>query len=158
MRGIRGITRLTLALAPLLVALAAAPAAAQGPSVFAYATCTTDVTLTTTTENIACSSPALAVPRGEANVVVVCYMQTTTGAGTTGVIPRIRRGTAITGTLVSEENTITIAAAAGSTETHAMQVSEERAATAVEYSCTMDQVGATGNGTVLYSSILVLAR
>jgi len=145
-----------LALVALL--LAPAPAAAQGPSVWAYNTCTATVTITTTTENVACSSPVVQTPRGEANVVVACYMQITTGTMTTHVIPRIRRGTAITGTLISEENNVSIGAAAGGTEDSAVMASEDRAATNVQYSCTMDQVAADGDGSVIYSAILVLAR
>ena len=148
----------SLGLALLVALLAAAPAAAQGPSVFSYNTFTAAVALVTTTEIEIVASPALATPRGEVNVVVLCFGQLTTGTATTGVIPRIRRGSTISGTLVSEENEITVGAAAGSTEQFYVMVSEERATSSVQYVCTLDQVGATGNGSAIYGGILVLAR
>lgn len=148
----------SLALALLLLALAAPPASAQGPRVFDFATATTAVTLTTITEAVVVSSAALNTPRDEVEVFVFGCAQLTTGAGTTAVTPRIRRGTAITSTLVSEENDVTIGAAAASTEMFCMGVSEQRAATNIQYSFTLDQVGATGNGSAIYGWIVVLAR
>jgi hypothetical protein len=147
-----------VALALVALLLAPASGAAQGPSVFSYNTFTTAVALVTTTEIEIVASPALATPREEVNVVVLCFGQLTTGTMTTGVIPRIRRGSTIAGTLVSEENTITVGAAAGSTEQFFVMVSEERAATNVQYVCTLDQVAADGNGSAIYGAILVLAR
>lgn len=148
-------------LAALLVAallLLPLRASGQGPSVFAFNTFTTAVTLTTTTENIIVSSAQINTPRDEAVVFVLCFGQLTTGTMTTGVIPRIRRGTSVSGTLVSEENTITVGAAAGSTEQFFITATEQRAATNIQYSCTLDQVAADGDGAAIYGGILVLAR
>jgi len=143
-----------------LVALLGAPplGAAQGANVFAYNTATTAVTLTTTTEAVVVTSPVVQAPRGEANVLILCYAELTTGTGTTAVTARIRRGTAITSTLVSEENDQIVKAAAGSIEPFVQMVSEEVKASNLQYSCTLDQVGASANGSAIYASILVLAR
>jgi hypothetical protein len=160
MRRLTPLSKLLLVVAAIfvVVALFAGDAGAQGVRAFDFNTATASVTLTTTTENVAVSSRVLNTPRDEVEVVVVCYMQVTTGTMTTGLIPRIRRGSAITGTLISEENTITVGAAAGSTEQLVAMVSEQRTATNVQYSCTADQVAADGDGAVIYSSILVLVR
>lgn len=143
-----------------LVALLLTPslAQAQGPALLAYTTFTANVTLTTTTETVIVSTPRRNAPRGDVEVLVWACAQLTTGAATTTVTPRIRRGTAITGTLVGEANAITVGAAAGSTETFCLLETEHVAQTAVEYSLTLEQASATGNGTALHGSIIVLAR
>jgi len=121
------------------------------------ATATTDVTITTTTEAVAVSSGAVPFPRASGQVLVSGWAQVTTGAGTTALTPRIRRGTAITGTLVGEANAEQVKAAAGSTEPVFAMAREDRANEGtVEYSLTVQQTGATGNGTILQSGITVL--
>lgn len=118
---------------------------------------TADVTLTTTSETVIVSSGAIAVPYETARLVIIACAQLTTGAGTTGVTPRIRRGTAITGTLVGEANVEQVKAVAGSTEFFAaMRFEEQSPAASVEYSLTLQQAAATGNGTALQAGIMVL--
>ena len=118
---------------------------------------TTDVTLTTTGEAVVVSSGAIVTPFQTHRIVILAWGQLTTGAGTTAVTPRIRRGTATTGTLVGEANAEQVKAAAGSTEPFIILVSEDRAdQESVEYSLTLQQTAATGNGTVLQAGILVL--
>ncbi len=118
---------------------------------------TTDVTLTTTTETVIVSSGAALTPFQTSRVIVIAWGQLTTGTGTTAVTPRIRRGTAITGTLVGEALAEQVKAAAGSSEPFVVMVSEERSNTAtVEYSLTLQQTAATGNGTAPQAAILVL--
>lgn len=115
------------------------------------------VTLTTTTEAVVISSPRIAVPRQSVTALILGMAQLTTGAATTTVTPRIRRGTAVGGALVGEANAITIGAAAGSNEQFFGFALEELAGLAdVEYSLTLQQAAATGNGTVLAAFILVL--
>lgn len=133
-------------------------AAAQGPQQWGFNTFTTAVTLTTTTEAVVVSSPVVQCPRNECDVVVVCYAELTTSADTTDVVARIRRGTAITDTLVSEENEQDVKAAAGSIEPFIQFASEQIAKSNVQYSCTLDQVGASANGSAVYGGILVLVR
>lgn len=135
------------------------PAVAQGFSQIAFATFTANVTLTTTTEmSVVSSGPALA-PRQTVNVCVYAWAQLTTGAATTTVTPRIRRGTTTSGTLVGEANAITIGAAAGSTEQYVAMVCEDRANVgSVDYNFSLAQASATGDGTALQGGILVLVR
>lgn len=118
---------------------------------------TTNVTLTTTTEAVVISSTPVPLPSARHQVVIFAWSQLTTGAGTTAVTPRIRRGTTVSGTVVGDEIAEEVKAAAGSNEPHFIMASEERSGEAtVEYSLTLDQTGATGNGTVLQAGIIVL--
>lgn len=153
--------RVLIALLAAVAALAsgAAPARGQGFTQIAFATFTTNVTLTTTTEtSLVASGPATA-PRQTVNVCVVAWAQLTTGAATTTVTPRIRRGTTTSGTLVGEANAVTIGAAAGSTEQYLAMVCENRVdVVTVDYNFTLTQAGATGDGTAVQGGILVLVR
>ena len=116
-----------------------------------------NVTLVTTAETLIISAPRVAVPRRLVNAFVLALAQLTTGTATTTVTPRIRRGTALADPLVGEANAVTIGAAAGSTEQFLAFASEEIEGRAdVEYSLTLSQAAATGNGTVLQAAILVL--
>lgn len=143
----------------VLVALVPAPAAAQGPRVLAYANFTTDVTLTTTTEAVVVTSPQVTSVRETTEVIVIAWAQLTTGAGTTTVTPRIRRGGAITSTLIGEANAETIKVAAGGTEPFVSIQTETIAGGGnFTYSFTLAQAGATGNGSALQGGIVVLAR
>ena len=136
-----------------------APARAQGFNQIGFNTTGTAVTLVTTTENVAIASGPVTAPRQSVNVCILAFAQLTTGTNTTAVVARIRRGTAITGTLVSEENEEIVKAAAGSIEPFFAMVCEDRADVAtVEYALTLDQVGASANGSVIFSTILVFVR
>jgi len=135
------------------------PATAQGFNQIGFATFTTAVAIVTTAEAVVVSSGPVTAPRQSINVCVFGFAQFTTGTMTTGVIPRIRRGTTTAGTLVGEENTVTVGAAAGSTEAFSLFVCEDRADVAtVDYSFSMDQVAADGNGSAIFGGILVLVR
>jgi hypothetical protein len=142
----------------LALVLAAASARAQGVRVLDYSCTTTNVTLTTTAETVIISSNLTATPRDEAEVVVLAYAQLTTGAGTTAVTPRIRRGTATSGTLVNEANAETIGPAAGSTAPYFAMFTEQRPTSSLQYSLTLSQTGASGNGSALQACMLVIAR
>ena len=116
----------------------------------------TDVTITTTTETVIISSGAVILPFNTALVLIKAWAQLTTGAATTTVTPRIRRGTAVGGALVGEANAITIGAVAGSNEQFLIMAMEGRSGEqSVEYSLTLQQAAATGNGTVLQAGIEV---
>lgn len=139
--------------------LAPAPAAAQGFSQIAFATFTTDVTLTTTTETVVVTSGPATAPRQTVNVCILAWAQLTTGTATTTVTPRIQRGTAATGTVVGDSVAITVGAAAGSTEQYWAMACEDRAdAASVEYNLSLEQASATGNGSALQGGILVFVR
>lgn len=133
--------------------------AAQGPRILAYTSFTTDVTLTTTTETVIVSSGPVVSVRDTTEVVVIAWAQLTTGAATTTVTPRIRRGTTTAATLVGEANAETVKAAAGSTEPFVALVTEQIAGAGnFQYSLTLAQASATGNGSALHGGIVVLAR
>jgi len=118
---------------------------------------TTDVTVTTTTETVAISSPEIKVPFQTARLLVMAWAQVTTGTGATALTARIRRGTTTSGALVGEANAETLKAAAGGTEPVFIIVQEDQAGVdSVQYSLTVQQTGATGDGTVLQAAILVL--
>ena len=119
---------------------------------------TANVTFTTTTENIFVSTPLLRINRNSAIVMIAAWGILTTGTATTTVTPRIRRGTAITDTLVSAADTVTVGAAAGSNEQFQMVCFEQLTSEqVVRYSFTLQQVSATGNGTGLVAGIMAIA-
>lgn len=118
---------------------------------------TANVTLTTTTETLIIDYPEVVFPVPTGRVIILAWGQLTTGAGTTTVTPRIRQGSGTAGTLVGEANAENVKAAAGSTEPFFIAVSEARSNVAVvQYSLTLAQVGATGDGTALQATILIL--
>lgn len=115
---------------------------------------TTDVSIVTTTETVVATVSGLKLPFVTALLVIKAWVQLTTGASTTDVTVRIRRGSTIGGALVGEANPITIGAAAGSTEEFSIMVSEARAnEDAAQYSVTVQQTAAAGNGTVVQAAI-----
>lgn len=145
----------------IVAALASGPAplGAQSFQQIGFATSATNVALVTTAETVIISSGPVTGPRPIVNVCIVAWAQLTTGTNTTTVTPRIRRGTAASGTLVGEANAETILAAAGSTEKYFFLACEDRADVAtVDYSLTLEQAGASANGTALQAGILVLVR
>lgn len=123
----------------------------------AGAASTANVTLTTTTETIIITSDVITPPYDGSDVTIWAWAQLTTGAGTTTVTPRIRRGPAITDPLVGEANAVTIGAAAGSTEVFMiMAVDALIGSGGWQYSLTLQQAAATGDGTALQAAILTL--
>lgn len=120
------------------------------------ATTTVNVTLTTTSETVIISAPSLVLPADAVQAVILAWVQLTTGAATTTVTPRIRRGTLITSPLVGEANAENIKAAAGDTEPFMIMVLENLTVLdRVVYSLTLQQAAATGNGTALQATIAV---
>ncbi len=120
------------------------------------ATATADVTVTLTTETVILASGPAKIPTQTALVKVRAWCQFTTGTGATTVTPRLRRGNSAAGALVGEANAETLKAAAGGTEPFVMEAIEGRSnEDTVEYCLTLQQAGATGNGTVLQAAIAV---
>lgn len=117
----------------------------------------TQVTLTTTTEAVVISAPPVAVVRQSVFAMIIGWGQLLIGTGCTHGTPRIRRGTAITSTLVGEATAEEIKTAAADREPFFIMVGEALAGVAsVEYSFTLQQTGASANGTVDQAAILVL--
>ena len=118
---------------------------------------TTNVTITTTTERVIISAPQIAVPRQTVFAMILAWGQLLLPASTTHVVPRIRRGTALTDTLIGEATSEEIKTATGDREPFYIMVGEElSAAAAVEYSFTLQLTAAAANGTVEQAAILVL--
>lgn len=118
---------------------------------------TANTTVTTTTETVAVTSPITRAYRNSAIVLVMGYSEITLGTSTTAVTQRIRRGTAITDTLVTEANALQIQTAAASSEHYSIvcfeQLSQEQN---VQYSLTLQQTAAAANGTILSAGIAIL--
>lgn len=115
---------------------------------------TTNVVLTDGVETVAVSSGQIVLPSETATIWIVAFAQVTLAASTTGLIPRIRRGTTITGTAVGDA--VTIDVVASDIVQVNMMVSEDRASLgSVEYSLTLLDVAGGADGSILQSSILV---
>lgn len=111
----------------------------------------------TTTETVAIASPSFEPPSDAFQAVIIAWAQLTTGTNTTAVTPRVRRGNAITGTLLGAANAEQVKAAAGSTEAFFMLTSEDRTSCDfIQYCFTLQQTAASANGSILQASILVM--
>lgn len=115
----------------------------------------TDTPVVTTTETIVATLSGIGTPR-RTNVTARGRVDITTGTGTTAVTLRIRRGTAITDTLIGEANAEQVTAAAGSTESHEVEARDAGVDLAgATYILTVQQTAATANGSVLNADLHV---
>lgn len=111
-----------------------------------------NTTVTTTTETEAAQVAAPPPNRSGLVYTVRGWMQVTAGVGTTAFIPRIRRGTDTSGTLVGEGNPVTVVA--GNTLTVPLVVDDTPGeVSSLDYVVTVQQTAATGNGTVAQASL-----
>jgi hypothetical protein len=115
-------------------------------------TFTADVTATTTTETVVATLVIPAVPGPGYTVRLRGNMQFTTGAGTTAVTPRIRRGTDATGTLIGEANAVT-ATASTTIEVEHEETDTPGDVASVSYVLTIQQTAAAANGTALHGTL-----
>jgi hypothetical protein len=146
-----------VAVAVVLVLATCAPARASDVRDAVFNTATTDIVLTTTTETVVVTSDPARPVFATSRVLIIAWGQLTTGVGTTGVTPRIRRGTTTSGTLIGEANNEPVKAAAGSTEPFFIMTTEQIGNVEnVQYVLTLTQAGATGNGSSVQASIVVL--
>jgi hypothetical protein len=107
----------------------------------------TNVALTTTIEAAVITSDPVRLPVANCRVLIKAWAQSLVGTACTAMTPRIRRGVDTSGALVGEANAEPIKTAAGSTEPFYLQVVEQRAGEdAVQYTFTLQQTGASGNG------------
>jgi hypothetical protein len=94
---------------------------------------------------------------GGAQVLILAYFQITTGANTTAITPRIRRGTTTSGTLVNEANAEQVFAAAGSSESRLLMAFEVRSnEDSLSYVLTAQGTGSSADNTCLQAGIAVL--
>lgn len=148
--------RLCFFLVSVLVIIGASlftyPQVAEAPPFIVYSThCTATVTVTTTTETSACTLTGVNAEAGQV-VRIEFAAQMTSGTGTTAITVRVRRGSGTGGALVGPANALT--ATAGNTSILTYQVEDSPGAVAVfPYSVTVQQTGATANGSVLDTEI-----
>ncbi len=117
---------------------------------------TADVVIATTVETVVQVSDFLDIPYDSARLVVKAWVQLTSGAAVTAFTLRIRRGSLVTDPLVGEANAEQLSVAAGSTESHAIEVSEQlQAQGTVRYVLTVQQTGGAANGAALQGIIEV---
>lgn len=108
---------------------------------------TADTTITTTTETVAATLSGLSTPAADSDVVLSGTVQVTAGTGTTALVVRVRRGTDATGTLIGEAETDTTTA--GNLIAIAIQVRDTPGEVSNQsYVITVQQTGASGNGTI----------
>lgn len=89
-------------------------------------------------------------------VHIRAWCQMTSGTGTTGITARLRRGEAGNNVVVGEANGVTLAATAGGNEQVVVEAVERRENVgSVSYDFSVQQAGATGNGTFLQGLIEV---
>lgn len=113
---------------------------------------TADTTVTTTTETVVATVNGVLVPGAGARVKLTGNCNLSTGTGVTAVTPRIRRGVDATGALVGEGDPV---AAGASTQVGVdLDVTDTPGdSSALTYVFTVQQTGATGNGTVVQASV-----
>src|SRR5579859_7563589 len=105
-------------------------------------------TLTTTSETIVLSLPAISTNGPGDTVSIQGKFDITFGTGATGVIVRVRRGSTVSGTLIGDANTISATAANTNDLPFAVEDTPGEVAGQV-YVVTVQQVAATANGSVL---------
>lgn len=113
---------------------------------------TTDVALSTTTETAVLTLSGVSLDGPSQSVLVFGYAAVTTGAGTTSLTFRVRRGTGVTGTVVGEP--ATVKAGASESVSGAISVIDSPGEVAGQaYTLTVQQVAATANGTVTEAAV-----
>lgn len=106
--------------------------------------------VTTTTETVILTLPAVSTNGAQDTVALQGSVDITTGAGSTFVTVRVRRGTGITGAVVGAQDPIT--ATAGSTQNIGFDVADNPGEVAGQaYVVTVQQTAATANGSVLHA-------
>lgn len=114
----------------------------------------TATALVTTAETVIATSLPISTRSASEQLTVTGWADILAGTGATGVVLRVRRGTGITGTLVSNATTQTLAA--GNTLDFDLVVTDTPGEVAGQvYVLTAQQVAATANGSVTAASIQI---
>jgi len=111
--------------------------------------------ITTTTELAVGTSPGLSSDYPGRTFRITAALKVTTGLGATGLIIRVRRGSGTGGALVGDATTVTAAASTTYDVAHEVEDSPGDVA-GQQYTVTVQQVGATGNGTMVAGEAIVL--
>lgn len=125
----------------------------MGVRKFSTAT-TADTTLVTTAETVVATLAGVSTNQPGQTVGLRGSVRVTTGTNTTATTLRIRRDS-LTGTLVGEATPEQVEAAAGSTEGHDIYAEESSPGEFIgrTYVLTVEQTGATANGSVVNASL-----
>lgn len=108
---------------------------------------TADTTVVTTAETAAVTSDPISPTSDGAELTIAGVVNITTGASTTAVVVRVRRGAGVAGALVGETETHTLAAAAQASIPFGV-TDFPGAVSGQQYTVTVVQTAATGNGTI----------
>jgi len=115
---------------------------------------TTDVNVVTTAETAAVTSDPVSPTSDNAEFTISGVINITAGTGTTEVVVRVRRGSTVAGALVGETDPHTLAA--GAKANIPFEVADTPGAVASQqYTASVVQTGASGNGTINNSAITV---
>lgn len=127
------------------------------PSAFTHATQNlTAQTITGTTETLILVSDVLsAVGAGGEGTLIFGSINITPGASTTAVVVRVRVGNTTGGTIVGAAQTITVTASVPTTIPVFILDPTNTTPENTQYAITVQQTGATGNGTVNAVAALV---
>lgn len=117
-----------------------------------------NVALVTTNETIVVTSPPCRVNRQSAVFLIIAFVEVLAGTGTVSLLPRIRRGVTLSDPIVNEPNNViadVVASASNQVFFFAMDTGTN--ITEQQYSLTIAQTAASGNGTSLQAGIFVVA-
>ncbi len=106
----------------------------------------TPITVTTTTETLVAYTGRVEANLPTLRSIIECWLSITTGTGVTALVLNIRRGNGITGAIVA---TCTVFNTASQLVEHNLYFSEQLLNVEfADYSFTVTQTGATGNGSI----------
>lgn len=115
----------------------------------------TDTTITTTTETQGVTVGGVSTARGGQTITLMGTVVVDSGTGTTAVTPRIRRGSDQSGTVVHDA--VAQETTAGNAETWFIQAVDAPGDVAgQEYELTVEQTGATADGTINFASLTAI--
>lgn len=113
------------------------------------------VPLVTTAETVVVSSGQVPMPNEVTLVVVIASFAVTPGTGATGIQARLRRGNQASSPQIGQTYTLP-ATAAVPNNGQIMAVDQQTNGYTQQYTLTVQQVAATGNGSVTSATVLVL--
>ncbi len=115
-----------------------------------------NATVVTTTETVIVTTPPLTLALDFATVLLFWDIALVTGASTTSIVVRLRRGTTVTGTLVNiaQNDTITTASAV---RRGGCYFDVPGAVGGQQYSLTVQQNAATANGSITDANLIAFA-
>lgn len=116
---------------------------------------TLSVSVPTTTETTGITGNYLNPPFQNAKAAVIACVTLTVATGTTAVVVRIRRNPNAENFQVAGSNTLNVTAG-NNVELLLQGADPIPDGRPVQYAVTVSQAGATGNGTILYASVLAL--